>query len=132
MAFVHGKNTVFSLNGSDLSAYTKRSNLERRSNKHDVTVYGQNSERYAGGLLSGAFGAEGVYDNSTSGPHDIIEPLIGTVVSLVRKPEGTGSGLPIQTVDVLVEKYTETNPVDDMVAWAVDLQLSGDVTSTNQ
>jgi hypothetical protein len=132
MAFVHGKDTYFSLNASDLSAFTTTSELERTADKHDVTTYGKDDHVYSGGLGDGSASAEGIYDNTTSGPRDIIEPLIGTVVQLIRRPEGTGSGLPEDQVDVLVEKYKETNPVADMVKWSVDLQLSDAVVSTNQ
>lgn len=132
MSFVHGKDTYISLNASDLSAYVTTSELERTADKHDVTTYGKDDHVYQGGLGDGTASMEGIYDNTTSGPRDIIEPLIGTVVALIRRPEGTGSGLPEDTVDVLVEKYKETNPVADMVKWSVDLQLSDAVTSTNQ
>lgn len=132
MSFVHGKDTYISLNASDLSAFTTTSELERTADKHDVTTYGKDDHVYQGGLGDGTASMEGIYDNTTSGPRDIIEPLIGTVVALIRRPEGTGSGLPEDTVNVLVEKYKETNPVADMVKWSVDLQLSDAVTSTNQ
>jgi len=132
MTFVHGKETYISLNAVDLSAFTNSSDLTRKADKHDVTTYGKDSHVYQGGLLDGDANMSGVYDNGSSGPRDTIEPLIGTVVELIRRPEGTGSGLPMDTVDVLVEEYVETAPVADMVTWAVKLQLSDDVASTNQ
>jgi hypothetical protein len=132
MAFVHSKNTVITLNAVDLSAFCKTSSFGRKADKHDVTTYGKNDHVYAGGLGDGEASMEGVYDNSATGPRDVIEPLIGTVVTLIRKPEGTGSGLPQDSVSVLVEEYVETSPVADMVSWSVKLQLSDAVTSTNQ
>lgn len=132
MAFVHGKDTYVSLNGSDLSAFCNTSTLSRKADKHDVTTYGKDDHVYAGGLGDGTASLGGIYDNTATGPRDVIEPLVGTVVTLVRRPEGTGSGLPQDTVDVLVEEYVETNPVADMVTWTVSLQLSDAVTSANQ
>lgn len=133
MTFVHGKNTVVILDGDDLSAYTRTSNYERGADKHDVTTYGKNDHVFSGGLGNGAAGMGGIYDNTAgTGPRGVIEPLIGTVVTLVRRPEGTGTGKPQDSVSVLVEKYVETNPVDDMVTWSVDLQPSDAVTSTTQ
>lgn len=132
MAFVHGKNTFFSLNGSDLSTFTNTSTFTRKADKHDVTTYGKNDHVYSGGLGDGGMSAGGVYDNGATGPRDIIEPLIGTVVTMIRRPEGTGSGLPQDSVSVLVEEYVETSPVADMVTWSVTLQPSDAVTSTNQ
>lgn len=133
MSFVHGKDTVFILDGDDISAYTTTSSFEREADEHDVTTYGKDDHVFAGGLGKGAASASGLYDNTAgTGPRAVIEPLIGSVVTLVRRPEGTGTGKPQDSVNVLVKKYTETNPVADMVTWAVDLTLSDAVTSTTQ
>lgn len=132
MAFVHGKNTYVSLNAVDLSAFSNTSTLTRKADKHDVTTYGKNDHVYQGGLGDGDFSMGGVYDNTATGPRDVIEPLVGTVVELIRRVEGTGSGLPQDTVDVLVEEYVETSPVADMVTWSVKLQPSDAVVSANQ
>jgi len=132
MAFVHGKNTYVSLNASDLSAFSNASEFGRKADKHDVTTYGKSDHVYEGGLGDGSMSISGIYDNTTAGPRDIIEPLIGTVVVAVRRPEGTGSGKPQDSVNVLVEEYVETSPVADMVTWSVTLQPSDAVTSTNQ
>lgn len=133
MTFVHGKDTYVSLSSSDLSTYTTTSSLERSADKHDVTTYGKTWHVFKGGLLTGTASLSGIYDSSTSaGPRAVIEPLIGTNCTFVRRPEGTGSGLPQQSCSVVVEKYTETNPVADMVTWAVDLQISDTVTRSTQ
>jgi hypothetical protein len=130
--FVHGMTTYISLNAVDLSAFTTTSELGRTADSHNVTTYGKTSHVFAGGLLNGTASMSGVYDNGATGPRDTIEPLIGTVVTLIRRPEGTGSGKPQDEVDVLVTGYTETNPVADMVTWTCQMQCSDDVTSTNQ
>lgn len=132
MAFVHGKNTYISLNAADLSAFTRESSFERGSDSHDVTCYGKNDHVFVGGLGNNKASMGGIYDNGVTGPRDIIEPLVGTVVTLIRRPEGTGSGLPQDSVSVLVEKYVETSPVADMVTWSCEMQCSDAVTSTNQ
>lgn len=132
MAFVHGKNTYISLNSVDLSAFVTSSEFSRDADTHDVTTYGKNSKVYQGGLMDATFTMEGVYDNGTSGPRDTIEPLIGTSTTLIRRPEGTGSGLPQDSVSVVVSSYVETSPVNDMVKWSCECQCSDDITSTNQ
>src|SRR5262245_15052789 len=132
MAFVHGKDTYISLNAVDLSAFVNQSEFGREADEHDVTTYGKGSHVVKGGLLGGAATMSGIYDDGSSGPRDTIEPLIGTNVTLIRRPEGTGSGLPQDSVTVHVKKYVETSPVADMVAWACEMTLSSDVTSTNQ
>jgi len=130
--FVHGKSTVITVNAVDLSAFTNTSNFGRKADKHDVTTYGKNDHVYAGGLGDGAFSMAGVYDNGVAGPRDTLEPLVGTVITCIRKPEGTGSGLPQDSFSALLEEYVETNPVADMVSWQATFQPSDAVTSTNQ
>ncbi|WP_020385925.1 hypothetical protein [Kribbella catacumbae] len=132
MAFVHGKNTFISLNAVDLSAYTDASELTRNPDIHDVTTYGKNAHVKVGGLLDGKCSMSGTYDNTAGGPRGTIEPLIGTNVTLIRRPEGTGTGKPQDSVNVVVGEFVETSPVADMVKWSVALELSDDVTSTTQ
>lgn len=132
MSFSHGKTTYISLNGVDLSAYVTTSQIEKTADKHDVTTYGQTTHVYSGGLKDGTATMSGIYDNGASGPRATILALIGTTCTLVRRPDGTGSGKAQDSVTVLVEKYVETNPVADMVTWSCDMQLAGAVTTTAQ
>lgn len=133
MAFTHGKNTYVSLDGDDLSTYSNNVEFNRTADSHDVTTFGKNSHVYNGGLLDGEATIAGIYDNTAgTGPRAVIEPLIGTVVPLVHRPEGTGAGKPEDTVDVLVKTYDETSPVADMVTFSVELQFSDDVVTAAQ
>lgn len=133
MGFQHGKSTVVIVSGSDVSVYTNSSSFERGSDEHDVTTYGKNDHVVQGGLGTGAFNMGGIYDNSASGsPRAVIEPLIGTVVNLIRRPEGTGAGKPQQAFAALVKSYVETNPVADMVTWSADFTKSDAATRTTQ
>lgn len=132
MTFSHGKSTYISLNGVDLSGYTTTSQIEKNADKHDLTTYGRDNHVYGGGLLDGTATMSGLYDNGVSGPRATIQALIGTVVTLVRRPDGTGAGKAQDSVSVLVEKYVETSPVADQVTWSCDMQLSGAVTTTAQ
>lgn len=133
MAFQHGKSTFISLNGADLSAFTDSSELSREADEHDVTTYGKQAHVVQGGLLSSTATMSGTYDNTAgTGPRAVIRPLVGTNVTLIRRPEGTGTGKPQDSVTVHVKKYVETNPVADMVKWSCDLTGSDVITSTTQ
>lgn len=133
MPKIHGKETVVSLNGDDLTVYSNNSQLEFTSDSHDTTTYGKDSHVFSGGLLNGTATISGFYDSTAdTGPRAVIKPLVGTVVEFIHQPEGEGLGLPQDRVDVLVTKYTQTHPVADMVTWAVDLQFSDDVDSSVQ
>lgn len=133
MAFVHGKDTYISVNGVDLSPYTKTSELSHEADIHDVTTYGKTRKVKKGGLIDGTGSLSGVYDSTAvTGPRAALLSIVGSTVTLVRRPEGTGAGKPQDSVSVVVKKYTETNPVDDMIAWACDLEMSDTLTSTTQ
>lgn len=132
MAFSHGRKTFVSVNGTDLSGFTNASSLEQTADKHDVTTYGNDDHVYNGGLRDGTGSLSGIYDNTASGPRAILRPLIGQTVTVIRRPDGTGSGKAQDLVSAIVVKYTEAAPVADMVQWSCDLQLSGVKTSTPQ
>ena len=133
MAFVHGKDTFISLDGDDLSSFTNTSELSREADSHDVTTYGKDAHVFQGGLKNGTASLAGIYDDTAStGPRGVVEPLVGTNVTLIRQPEGVGAGKPQDSVDVLVMNYVETAPVADMVAWSCELQLSDDITTSVQ
>lgn len=133
MALVHGKKTVVTLDGEALTTYSNNSTIEVTADAHDVTTYGKNAHVFSGGLKNGSTTISGFYDSTAvSGPRAVILPLVGTVVELIHQPEGAGAGKPQDKVDVLVQKYTQTHPVADMVTWSVDLQYSDDVDSTAQ
>jgi hypothetical protein len=133
MTFAHGRKTAVKLNGTALTVYVTTSQVEKNSDKHDVTTYGKDAHVFNGGLLNGAFTMSGIYDNTAvSGPRALIQPLIGTNVTLVHYPEGIGSGKPMDTLTVLVEKYVQTHPVADMVTWSCDCQPSDTIDSTPQ
>lgn len=136
MGLTHGKNTHISLDSNDLSTYVTTSSITKGSDEHDVTTYTTApvaAHKFEGGLLNGSASMSGLYDSSVSaGPRAVIKPLVGTVVSLVRRPEGTGSGKPQDVVDVLVKSYVETNPVADYVTWSCDMTCSGLVDETPQ
>ncbi len=133
MAFAHGKDTYVSIDGDDLSQYTNNSGVTITADSHDVTTYGKEAHVFKGGLKGGTATVSGIYDTTAStGPRAVLRPLVGTVVELIHRPEGTGSGLPQDKVAVLVTSYNQTHPVADMVTWTVELQFSDDIDSTAQ
>lgn len=133
MTFQHARHTFISLDGVDLSEFTNASELSREADEHDVTGYGKDAHAVVGGLLSSSASMSGTYDNTVStGPRAVIRPLVGTNVTLIRRPEGTGTGKPQDSVDVHVKKYVESAPVTDMVKWSAELTGSDVITSTTQ
>lgn len=132
MSFIHGKNTVVIFNGTDISAFTNSTDWEETADSHDVTGYGKSSHVFQGGLNNGKASLSGTYDDTAVGPHDIVRPQKGKVVSLVYREEGTGTGKPQETVSVLVTSYKQSNPVADMIKWTAEFQFTDDITAINQ
>jgi hypothetical protein len=132
MAFTHSKNTYVSLADNDISSFANSTTYNRSADSHDVTTYGNLAKRYHGGLLDGTVTIGGTYDDSATGPRAVIQPLLGTTVEFVFRPEGTGSGKPEDTVQVVVTAYNESSPVADMVQWTAELQMDGAPVSADQ
>ncbi len=134
MARKHSKNTVVIVDGTDQTQYTNNSEFKPTGGTEQVTTYGRDGHVYDRTLTDGKFTMEGVYDSTAStGPRAKLLPLLKTgAVTIVRRPEGTGSGLPEDEFSALLENYTETNPVADYIKWAAEWQISGDVDSTAQ
>lgn len=131
---IHGKKTVVLLGGVELTAYTNNSQLEFNPDNSDLTTYGKNSHVFGAGLLNGTATVSGFYDSTAiTGPKALIMPLLGVSdVPFIHRPEGSGAGLPQDSVLCVISKYTQTHPVADYITWAVDLQFSDDVNSLPQ
>lgn len=133
MSFVHGKNTVVMVDGNDLSAFTNNSTFTDGADVHDLTTYGKNSHVHEGGLGTGGFQMSGSYDNTAgTGPRAVLQPRKGTTCVVVRRPEGTGSGKPMDTFDGVLSSYVETSPVADFVQWSAEFTISDDIDNTAQ
>ncbi len=132
MAQIHGKSTLVTLDTNDISTYCNNVSFEQAADSHDTTTFGKNSHVYTGGLKDGTCTIEGIYESGATGPAAVIRPLLGTTVELIYQPEGTGTGKPTHTVDVVVTAYNESAPVADMIQWTCELQLSDDVVTTSQ
>ncbi|KXK61953.1 hypothetical protein AWW66_10965 [Micromonospora rosaria] len=133
MGWQHGRFTEIEVAGDDISTWTNTSEMTRGAASHNVTSYGKNAEVHTGGLLSGQFTCGGVYENTAvTGPHAVLNPLVGQVVEIIRRPEGSGTGKPEQTFQALCTQYVETSPVADNVTWSAQFTISGDVAETTQ
>lgn len=132
MAFVHGKDAYVKVGTADISVFTNSVAPKRSADSHDTTTFGKDAHTYQGGLLDGTVALEGIYDDGVTGPKAVLEPMLGTVVDVVYRPEGTGAGKPEQTGKGLVTSYEETTPVADMIMWKCELQLSDTFATADQ
>lgn len=128
----HGRLTFVSLAATDISTYTDTTTFNQGADEHDSTAYGAVGHEFAGGLKTGSITIGGKYVTGATGPRAVIAPLLGTVVSFIYRPEGTGVGKPQDTANVLVKAYNQSSPVADIVRWTAELTVSGVVTPTTQ
>ncbi len=139
MARKHGKTTFVSVGGTDLSPFINDSELNQTAETHDVTGYKDAagtdmSKEYIGGLTDATFTMDGFYDDGATNPSEVLRPLVeaAAAVAIIRRVEGTGSGLPEQTFNAVPTGYTETAPVGGEITWSAEFQVTGQVTETTQ
>ena len=123
-----------SVNGVNISQFLNSIESNRKVDSIDTTTFGQQGHVYQGGLTDGTLSCAGLYDDTVGGPKAVLEPLMqgGQLVPCVYRPEGTGSGRPQQTCNVLVSTYVESSALNDMIKFTTELQISGAVTNVDQ
>lgn len=133
MAKVHGKNGEVEVGTADVSPHTNSIEWDTSADTHDTTCFGSTGHTYAGGLTDGKVSLKGIYDNTaTTGPRDAVQAVLGTTVAFTYRPEGTGTGKPESTCQVVVNSYKESVPVADMISWEAEFTISGAVAHTDQ
>lgn len=130
MAFVHGKGTVISVGGDDMSAFGTSCEFVIKADAHDVTTFGQTAKVFSGGLTESSLKLSGTYDDTATGPRSVLEPLVGTTTEVVYEPEGAGAGNPTRTLDAVLVSYTESAAVADMIKYEAEFTGSGAVATT--
>lgn len=134
----HGSLLELTIDGDELSDWTDTCEFAQSKDVHQTTTHGSaatsGAHANSGGLNKGECTAGGLYENGAAGPNAILGPLVKSKasVALVRKVEGTGSGLPQDTVNVVVEEYKETSPVADYIRWTAKFTFDGAVTTIAQ
>jgi hypothetical protein len=130
---VKGKTLVTLINGVDISQFCDSNEHHVKPDVIDKTTYGQDAHVKEGVLLDGNGSIGGIYDTSKSvGPRAVLQALVGQTVPYIRRPEGTGSGLAQDSVQVVVGEYVETQPIADIARWTCALEYSGSVDDTVQ
>lgn len=132
---VHGKNTFVSVNGDDISGFTNSAELTLGTDAHDRTAFGDDDKRKFPGLNESSFSCEGWYDSTASGgTRDVFTTVRdgNAAVTVIHRPEGTGSTLPQNSFSAVLTSYVESNAVDDIVMWSAEFEVDGAVNQTAQ
>lgn len=136
MAFIHGKNTVVKWGATDLSVYTESTDWTDGVSAEKVTTYGptRTRESYGASLGDGKITCKGTCDDGVTGPCKVIPPLMdaGAPVVFTFWPKGSGAGKPSRVVSVIITSFNESSPVSGYAKWTCEMQMTGDVTRTDQ
>lgn len=127
----HGKNASISLGANDISPYCSGITFERDNDTHDITTYGNTAHKYLAGLVDGKMTVTGFWDKTaTVGSDTVISPLVGDSdgVAFIYGPEGTTTGNVKYSGTVILESYSQSAPVAEMVTFTAQFKLSGTVT----
>lgn len=131
MAWAHGKSTIITLGGTAING-CNTSEWSEEADEEDMTCYGDNDGVVAGSTKRGSFTCGGKYVVGATGPAAVIQPLLQTNVAFVGKPEGTGTGKPLYTVQVHVKKFVQTLPAAGYITWSAEFTKSGSLAITSQ
>lgn len=127
----HGRNTNLVIATHDISPYVTSTSVERSNDTHDTTTYGQTGHTFISGLTNGKITINGLWDKTASvGSYTVLKALLGGGLSgaFIYGPEGSTTGnVKISGTGVL-EQYTESDPVADLVTFTATLQITGAVT----
>ncbi len=103
---------------------------DRSKGTLETTVFGQSDKTWKGGLKEGAVTITGKFDAVVGGPDAILEALIDVEdpLTIEWQPEGAGAGKPFKRVEALLNSYTATAPVGEIITFSATWQASGAFT----
>ena len=129
----HGRLTVLKVNALDISLATKTSTFSGSADVHDTSGYGLTNRTKVGGLIDGKFTASGSYDVGTvTGTAIVLEGKEGVTQPIIRQIQGTGTTKPQESFSGVLAKFDVSDPVDDIVTWAAEWEVTGVVNRAAQ
>lgn len=131
MAAAHGKDSVITIATQNISPYVKTVDFNRSQDANDTTTKGAEGRTYRPGLTDGEIRLTGLWDDSaTTGSQTVLQALLDSESNTTFEygPEGNASGAVKYSGSCCLTQYDESSPVDDMVAFAATLKISGAVT----
>lgn len=130
MAFVHGKDSVFTLDSAALTAYLTDVAFNNSVDMAETSVMGLEAKTYLSGLSDGTISLTGRYDSTAvSGPDVKLNGLVGldTPVTFEYGPEGGTTGKVKYSGSCFLTAYNVSSPLGDIVAFTAELQITGAV-----
>ena len=123
MAFVHGKDTTLTIDGTAFTAYADNATLNRSMDPAETTVFGLDDRTYIAGLRDATFTASGPWDATADAALHAAQDLAS--IAWNYSPDG---GTTTYSGNGFVTAYTPASPVGDRNAWSVTIQVTGAVS----
>ncbi len=124
--------TAVKIGTTNVSDSIASATLELTSADVDVTDFSSNGwTEVIGGLKSGTLSLDIHADNGVGAITTILNPLLGTIATVVIAPNGTvgSSSNPIYTVPILVNSFSPVaGAVGDLSTFSVSFPTSGSVS----
>ena len=129
MAGQHGKAAAVLVGGADLSRYFNNWSTDSSREATQTTTFQPpgDAQEYITGLRDGTLSANGTFDGSSGSIDEILSSLYDSddLADFEAGPEGSASGKVKYTGQAILTTYTIETPVDGLVTWSADFQISG-------
>ena len=125
MAFISGKDSFFSVDGTDITTYVNQLSLSRDVNTLETTSFGSDQASFVVGVEGLSISGSATFDATADG---VMAGLFdGSVVAFDYRPNNTSSQ-PKYTGNALVTNYTIDSSANDLVSISFSLIVTGAVT----
>jgi hypothetical protein len=123
---------VISVNGSDFSTNLNSAELTIESEDLETTAFGQAFRSRIGGLKQASLSLQFMQDFGAGSVDATLHPLIGTIATVIIKPQGTAAPsatTPHYNFNCLVTQYSPVaSTVGDLASFSITWPVSGTVT----
>ena len=125
MAFISGKDSFFSVDGTDISSYVNQLSLSRDVNTLETTSFGSDQATYVVGIEGLSISGSATFDATADG---VFAGLFdGSSVAFDYRPDNTSSQ-PKYTGNAFVTNYSIDSSAGDLVSISFSLIVTGAVT----
>ncbi len=125
MAFISGKDSFFSVDGTDISSYVNQLSLSRDVNTLETTSFGSDQATYVVGVEGLSISGSATFDATADG---VFAGLFdGSSVAFDYRPDNTSSQ-PKYTGNAFVTNYSIDSSAGDLVSISFSLIVTGAVT----
>lgn len=138
MAFLHGKKALFKIDNSggtlvDISAYCESVDLSRDIDTAETSTFGATSKTYVVGLIDGKISVSGKFDSAGASTVDsVLAATLGQDASLTFEYQASNAAAsstnPKYTGECYITSYKVSSPVNDVVSFSAEFQITGTVT----